>query len=75
MAAIRFKFLVCLALILLSSSATTTKTTQARVIKPMRVAREALQKMQFEMEKNAAVNGLPERVAPGGPDPHHHFLP
>lgn len=59
---------ICLILLLLSSA-----ITEARHFSSIRIAREALQ-AQFEREKmNVATNDWPERVSPGGPDPHHHF--
>lgn len=63
--------IICLItlLILLSSA-----ITEARHFRSIRIAREALE-AQFEREKMnvAATNDWPDRVSPGGPDPHHHF--
>ncbi|KAL3522421.1 hypothetical protein ACH5RR_015255 [Cinchona calisaya] len=62
------KFFVCLVLLLLSSG-----ISDGRPLKPISIAREALQ-AQFERVKMNEINyEWPERVAPAGPDPHHHF--
>lgn len=66
-----FKFLIMFLTVILLSS---PPAVGARPVKPIRAAREALQ-MQFERASiNNDNNGLPARVSPGGPDPHHHFL-
>ncbi|KAL9159501.1 hypothetical protein ABFS82_08G138500 [Erythranthe guttata] len=47
---------------------------EARPVKEITVARKALE-AQFEKTKKIEGNDhiVPEREAPGGPDPHHHF--
>lgn len=61
------KFLVCLILLLPYG------ITYGRPLKPITTAREALE-AQFERLKTNEVNHeWPERMPPGGPDPHHHF--
>lgn len=73
-----FKFLMLFLTLILQLSSTPPAGARAVKPMPMRVAREALQ-TQFEREmKNAAyygtTNGLPARVSPEGPDPHHHHF-
>lgn len=64
----RVKYLACILLLLFSSA-----LLEARPIRPIRIAREAFEE-QFEREKaNYGTRDWPQRVSPGGPDPHHHF--
>ncbi|XP_069149737.1 CLAVATA3/ESR (CLE)-related protein 2 [Solanum lycopersicum] len=64
----KFKYLSCIILLLLSSA-----LLEARPIRSIRIAREALEE-QFEREKaKVGAHEWPQRVSPGGPDPHHHF--
>ncbi|KAF3671635.1 hypothetical protein FXO38_00414 [Capsicum annuum] len=63
-----FKSLACIILLLLSSA-----LLEARPLRPIRIAREALEE-EFEREKQKyGARDWPQRVSPGGPDPHHHF--
>lgn len=48
--------------------------TESRPVKAITVAREALE-AQFKkgLNINESAYEWPDRAAPGGPDPHHHF--
>lgn len=67
-----FKFSICLIFILLSASVIRARPVPVR---PISVAREALE-TQIEKEKMMYQTNQerPERVSPGGPDPHHHIV-
>ncbi|KAL0442683.1 UNVERIFIED_CONTAM: hypothetical protein Slati_1991000 [Sesamum latifolium] len=48
-------------------------TVAARPVRPITIARRALE-AQFSMEKmSQSEHEWPERVTPGGPDGHHHL--
>ncbi|KAI5657280.1 hypothetical protein M9H77_26073 [Catharanthus roseus] len=63
------KCLLCLILLLF----TTSTITESRPIKSITLARVALE-AQFKRDMlNESAFERPERTAPSGPDPHHHF--
>ncbi|CAN4078837.1 unnamed protein product [Withania somnifera] len=64
----KFKYLACIILLLFSSA-----LLEARSFRSIRIAREALEE-QFDREKaKYGAHDWPQRVSPGGPDPHHHL--
>mgnify|MGYP004708505667 FL=1 len=62
------KFLFCLILLVLSS-----ETAHARPLKQISIARIALEAQFAAVKISGNNNDWPDRVAPAGPDPHHHF--
>ncbi|GMP74417.1 hypothetical protein CsSME_00031842 [Camellia sinensis var. sinensis] len=64
-----FKFLICIVLVLYSSA----KTGCGRGIKPIGIAREALEVQFRRVLENHKSYHQPKRTSPGGPDPNHHF--
>ncbi|KAK4361176.1 hypothetical protein RND71_020128 [Anisodus tanguticus] len=64
----RFKYLACIILLLLSSA-----LLEARSFRSIRIAREALVEQFVRDRENHGAHDWPQRVSPGGPDPHHHF--
>ncbi|GAA0186426.1 hypothetical protein LIER_33714 [Lithospermum erythrorhizon] len=43
------------------------------MVRPIKIAREAFE-AQFQKELRGKKYGHADRVSPGGPDPHHHFI-